>query len=86
MESNSKVFWSNASLIDLDNILEYLKSRWTIREIEKFKVKLFKRIDLINRTPKLFKVSKQNLIYVNPFYRNKPPFSILLMKRVTVFI
>lgn len=59
MESSSKVFWSNASLNDLDSILEYLKSRWTIREVENFKVKLFKRIDLINRTPKLFKVSEQ---------------------------
>ena len=59
MESSSKVFWSNASLNDLDSILEYLKSRWTIREVENFKVKIFKRIDLINRTPKLFKVSEQ---------------------------
>lgn len=59
MASSSILFWSNASLVDLDNILVYLESRWTTREAENFKAKLFKRIDLIQKSPKLFKASKQ---------------------------
>lgn len=57
--ASRKVFWSNSSLTDLDNILNYLRLRWSTKEVESFKVKLFNRIALISKSPKLFKVSDQ---------------------------
>lgn len=34
------IFWSDESLKDLDNILSFLESEWTVNEVIKFKSKL----------------------------------------------
>lgn len=60
MKSGYKIFWSEAALSDLQNIIDYLSENWTSREIQNFAKRLDKRVDLIALNPKLFaKTSKR---------------------------
>ena len=52
-----KIFWTEEAIRNLEEIIDYLHSRWTQRELDNFKVKLSKQIDLISRSPKLFPIS-----------------------------
>ncbi len=52
-----KIFWTEEALRNLEEIIDYLLSRWTQREVDNFKVKLSKQIDLISRNPKMFPIS-----------------------------
>lgn len=52
-----KIFWTEEAIRNLEEILDYLLSRWTQREVNNFKVKLSKQIDLIGKNPKLFPIS-----------------------------
>jgi plasmid stabilization system protein ParE len=60
MGSDFKIFWTNEALDNLDDIFDYLKNRWTQREIDKFRKRLSKQIDLIAQNPKLFPISLDN--------------------------
>ncbi len=70
-----KVVWSDESLRNLENILAYLKSEWTEKEIKKFKNKLGKQIDLISTHPRLFPISQ-----IQPRLRKA-----VLSKQTTIF-
>jgi plasmid stabilization system protein ParE len=60
MKSGYKIFWSEAALSDLQNIIDYLSENWTLKEIQNFAKRLDKRVDLIALNPKLFaKTSKR---------------------------
>jgi plasmid stabilization system protein ParE len=60
MKSGYKIFWSEAALSDLQNIIDYLSENWTSKEIQNFVKRLDKRVDLITLNPKLFaKTSKR---------------------------
>ena len=52
-----KIFWSDESLKNLEDILSYLETEWTEREVSIFKKKLSRQLDLIQKNPKLFPVS-----------------------------
>jgi plasmid stabilization system protein ParE len=52
-----KIFWTEEATRNLEEIIDYLYSRWTQREVDNFKVKLSRQIDLIGKNPKLFPVS-----------------------------
>jgi len=52
-----KIFWTEEAISNLEEIIEYLYTRWTKREVDNFKAKLSKQIDLISTNPKLFPVS-----------------------------
>ena len=52
-----KVFWTEEAIQNLEEIIDYLITRWTRREVENFKSKLSKQIELIQRSPRLFPVS-----------------------------
>jgi plasmid stabilization system protein ParE len=52
-----KIFWTGEAIRNLEEIIEYLYARWTKRELDNFKAKLSKQIDLISTNPKLFPVS-----------------------------
>jgi plasmid stabilization system protein ParE len=52
-----KVFWTEEAVRNLDEIIDYLYSMWTKREVANFKAKLSKQIDLISGNPKLFPIS-----------------------------
>jgi len=60
MDSDYKVFWTEEAINNLEAILNYLKENWTQREIDNFKKKLGKQIDLIEKNPRLFPLSKYN--------------------------
>ena len=52
-----KLFWSDESLGNLRDIISYLETEWSERELIGFKTKLSKQLDLIVKNPKLFPVS-----------------------------
>jgi plasmid stabilization system protein ParE len=52
-----KLFWTDEAIRNLEEIYDYLDARWTKREVDIFKTKLSKQIDLIIGNPKLFPVS-----------------------------
>ena len=52
-----KIFWTEEAISNLEEIIDYLYSRWTKREVDNFKAKLSKQINLISQNPKLFPVS-----------------------------
>ncbi len=58
MDYDYKITWSDHSLEDLSSILDYLSREWTPREVNRFQEKLFNRIEMIGKYPKLFRASK----------------------------
>lgn len=52
-----KIFWSEEALSNLEEILDYLNERWTQKEIDRFKNKLNKQLEIISRFPTIFPVS-----------------------------
>ncbi len=77
MEGQPEAFWSSRAIRDLENIIHYLETYWSEKEVKTFKVKLNKAITLISTRPKLFRLtnyrknlrrcvlSKQTTIYYN---------------------
>jgi len=60
MDSNFKIFWTEEAIRNLEDILDYLKNKWTQREIDNFKQKLSKQLNLIQNNPRLFPLSDYN--------------------------
>jgi len=60
MDSDYKIFWTDEAINNLESILDYLKKSWTQREIDNFKKKLGRQLDLIEKNPKLFSLSEYN--------------------------
>ena len=54
MDFKSNVFWTDEALINLDNIIFYLSSNWTEKEVKKFLKKLDHAVLLIAQRPNLF--------------------------------
>ncbi len=75
MGSEFKIFWTDEAINNLEDILDYLRTRWANREIENFKKRLSKQIDLIEQNPKLFPISQ-----FNPRLRKA-----VLSKQTTIF-
>ncbi len=55
-----QLFWSDEAINNLESILGYLQIRWTSREVDQFKIRLSKQLDLIVHNPKLFPKSDYN--------------------------
>ena len=60
MAYDFKILWTDEAINNLDDILDYLKNRWTQREIDIFKKSLSKQIRLIEQNPNLFPISSFN--------------------------
>ena len=52
-----KIFWTKEAIQDLEEIIDYLSTMWTQREVENFKTKLSKQINLIKMNPRMFPAS-----------------------------
>ena len=52
-----KIFWTEEAIQNLEEIIDYLKNKWTQREVGNFKLKLSKQIDLISNNPGMFPIS-----------------------------
>ena len=76
MVSEYKIFWTNEAIENLESILDYLKHRWTQREVDNFKNSLSKQISLIEQNPNLFPISQ-----INPRLRKA-----VLSKQTTIFL
>ena len=70
-----KLFWSKESISNLESILSYLESEWTDKEIDNFKRKFSKQLELIEKNPRLFPISD-----VQPRLRKA-----VLSKQTTIF-
>ena len=57
-----KLFWTEESINNLEDILDYLIQNWTQKEVVSFKQKLKKQLELIAKFPRMFPVSDQNSI------------------------
>ncbi len=55
-----KIIWTNEAINNLEEILDYLHTNWSQREINHFKNILSKQISLIQQFPKMFPVSEYN--------------------------
>ncbi|MBW6534338.1 MAG: type II toxin-antitoxin system RelE/ParE family toxin [Mariniphaga sp.] len=55
-----KLFWSEEAIRNLENILDYLIERWSQREVDNFKNRLSRLLDLIVKNPRIFPVSEYN--------------------------
>lgn len=81
-----RIVWSKNATDDLQRIIQYLKREWSNEIAYKFEKKLFLRIDLISKFPKLGKqsdnlpkirklvITKQNSMY----YKVDDEFVIIL--------
>lgn len=49
-----KIFWTEEAIQNLEEIIDYLKHKWTQKEVDNFKLKLSKQIDLISSNPACF--------------------------------
>ena len=52
-----KIFWTEEAIQNLEEIIDYLSTEWTQREVDNFKEKLTKQLALIKRNPRMFPVS-----------------------------
>ncbi len=59
MRSGYRLQWSERATLDLQNIIAYLRDKWTEREIRNFVLKLDKRLILISTNPRLFPKSSK---------------------------
>ena len=56
-----KIIWTNEAINNLEEILNYLIEKWSQREVDNFKKKLSKKIEIIGLFPTMFPVSTYNL-------------------------
>lgn len=59
MKGGSKIIWTTKAVNDLENIINYLRKKWTEREVRNFVQRLDKRILIISINPKLFPYSRK---------------------------
>ena len=57
-----KLRWSEESIRNLEEILDYLHNKWTDKEVNNFKKKLSHQIDLIIQNPFMFPSSIHTII------------------------
>lgn len=57
MESEFDIFWTKESLTNLEDILEYLNFAWTQKDVNNFKSKLSRQLEIISKFPYLFPAS-----------------------------
>ena len=63
MKSGLKIRWTEEATINLENIIIYLKTSWTSKELKKFFQKLEKQLILLSLFPEAYPLSykKKNI-------------------------
>jgi len=59
MKNGLKIRWTEESINNLENIISYLESNWTNKELIKFFIKLEKQIQIISVFPEAYPLSKR---------------------------
>ncbi len=57
MKSGYKILWTDHSISELEETIDYLENYWSERELRKFSAKLDHTIELISKTPDMFPYS-----------------------------
>ena len=57
MESGYEIVWTDEAKQGLNNIIRYLETHWTEKELKKFFKRLEKAIKLVSERPELFSAS-----------------------------
>lgn len=59
MANENEIIWTAEANSNLDTIVQYLRSEWTEKEVQKFITKLNKAILLIASRPQLFRLTNK---------------------------
>ncbi len=78
MKNTYKLIWSNEALANLKDIIDYLKRRWTQREIKRFAQLLDRQLKLIQDNPFLFSGSEKSKEMRKAYCLNRRRFIIVL--------
>lgn len=68
MEREFEILWSKESKVQFDEILQYLKNKWTEKEIKKFVSQLKSFEQIVVRFPEIFPESLNNTEIHELFY------------------
>jgi len=60
MRSTYKLIWSDEALIGLKEIIEYLESKFSEKDVKKFVQKFDKQIRLIKSNPEIFSITPKS--------------------------
>jgi plasmid stabilization system protein ParE len=63
MQNGLKIKWTEEAINNLEDILSYLKIRWTTREINRFFIKLEKQLIILSLFPEAFPRSQINFVH-----------------------
>ena len=55
-----KLFWTEEAIDNLEDILDYMIQNWSQKEVDNFKNKLRKHLELVSRFPLMFPISDYN--------------------------
>jgi len=51
---NYKVLWTDEAIKNLGQILNYIATNWTDKEVDEFKIKLSEQLNIIGKFPHIF--------------------------------
>lgn len=54
---NYKILWTDEAIKNLEQILNYIATNWTNKEVNNFKLKLSEQLNIITRFPNIFPAS-----------------------------
>jgi len=54
---NYKILWTDEAIRNLEQILNYIATTWTDKEVDKFKIRLSEQLNIISKFPNIFPFS-----------------------------
>ena len=51
---NYKILWTDEAIRNLEQILNYIATNWTEKEVSNFKIKLSEQLNIISKFPNIF--------------------------------
>jgi len=51
---NYRILWTDEAIRNLEQILNYIATNWTDKEVDKFKIKLSAQLNIISKFPNIF--------------------------------
>jgi plasmid stabilization system protein ParE len=57
MGSEFQIRWTDEAIHNIETIIDFIKLKWTEKEVNEFKRKLIRQIEIIQQFPTLFPIS-----------------------------
>jgi plasmid stabilization system protein ParE len=54
---NYKILWTDEAIRNLEQILNYIATNWTEKEVSNFKINLSEQLNIISKFPNIFPAS-----------------------------